>query len=109
VVESIIEALRPEEIFYADVDPQTAQEAVGQLGLQSFQSVSQPLTKAAWRTIPSTYIICEQDAAIPVFAQEAMSQRAQKVLRMDTSHSPFLSRPAELAELLRKELTAARG
>jgi hypothetical protein len=36
-----------------------------------------------------------------------MAQRSQRVLRMPTSHSPFLSRPAELAALLRAELAAA--
>ena len=54
-------------------------------------------------------MICEQDQAIPVVAQEAMSQRAKHVLRMASSHSPFLSHPAELAGILRAELARAAG
>jgi hypothetical protein len=46
-------------------------------------------------------VVCEQDQAIPVAAQEAMSGRAGTVLRLDTGHSPFLAAPAELAALLR--------
>jgi pimeloyl-ACP methyl ester carboxylesterase len=105
--EGYVAALRPAEIFYADVDDPTARASIAQLGHQSLVALGQPLTKAAWRTVPSTYVVCEQDRAIPVFAQEAMSQRSKRVLRLASSHSPFLSRPAELAEILRAELAAA--
>ena len=36
-----------------------------------------------------------------------MADRADRVLRIPTSHSPFLSRPAQLAGILRAELVAA--
>jgi hypothetical protein len=52
-------------------------------------------------------VVCEQDQAIPVFAQEAMSSRAGTVLRLDAGHSPFLSQPAELAAVLRTVLDRA--
>jgi pimeloyl-ACP methyl ester carboxylesterase len=99
-----IKALRPLEIFYGDVHPDAAQQAITQLGLQSYPAKIQPLTEAAWHTIPSSYIICDADAAIPPFAQELMAKRAQRVQRMNSSHSPFLSRPTELVALLREEL-----
>jgi hypothetical protein len=51
--------------------------------------------------------VCERDAAIPVFVQESMAERSGRVLRMPTSHSPFLSRPAQLAGILRAEMLAA--
>jgi pimeloyl-ACP methyl ester carboxylesterase len=69
--------------------------------------MTQPLTNAAWRAVPSTYVVCEQDQAIPPFAQEAMAKRAETVLRMDAGHSPFLSHRQELAGLLRPILDAA--
>ncbi|MFG1866821.1 alpha/beta hydrolase [Micromonospora arborensis] len=97
---------QPREVFYGDVDPEIAEQAVARLGLQSWASTQQPLTAAAWRTIPSTYIICEADNALPPFAQELMAKRAERVLRMNSSHSPFLSQPAELAALIRAELSA---
>jgi pimeloyl-ACP methyl ester carboxylesterase len=79
---------------------------VAAIGLQSTSSLTQPLSRAAWRELPSTYVVCEQDQAIPVEAQEAMSGRAGTVLRLDTGHSPFLAAPAELAALLRGVLQA---
>ncbi|WP_329218769.1 alpha/beta hydrolase [Streptomyces sp. NBC_01485] len=96
--------LEPERVFYGDVDPELARQAVARIGPQSLASFSQPLTRAAWHTLPSTYVICEADGATPPFVQEAMSARAQEVRRLDASHSPFLSRPAGLAALLREEL-----
>ncbi|MHA6795746.1 alpha/beta hydrolase [Pseudonocardia bannensis] len=105
--EGYVDTLRPREIFYADVDEAAAEASIAQLGHQSLVALGQPLTKAAWRGIPSTYVVCEQDNAIPVIAQEAMAQHSKRVLRLPTSHSPFLSRPAELAQILRAELSAA--
>jgi pimeloyl-ACP methyl ester carboxylesterase len=55
----------------------------------------------AWREVPTSYVVCEQDNAIPAFAQDAMAARAGTVHRLDSGHSPFLSRPDEVAELLR--------
>ncbi|GAA1288420.1 hypothetical protein Psi02_71360 [Planotetraspora silvatica] len=70
----------------------------------TYSSQTGPVSRAAWPTIAGTYIICTADNAIPPFAQEAMAQRAERVHRLDSSHSPFLSMPSELAALLKGEL-----
>ena len=69
--------------------------------MHSWAAFEQPLTQAAWRSVPSTHVVCEDDHALPLFAQEAVSQRAGSALRMPAGHSPFLSHPAELAGTLR--------
>jgi pimeloyl-ACP methyl ester carboxylesterase len=94
------------DVFYADVDSDLAAAAVAQLVPASYSSQTGPVSKAAWHAIPSTYVICTEDNAIPPFAQEAMAQRAKRVLRLNSSHSPFLSMPAELAALLKGELAS---
>ncbi len=66
-----VEAMTPMTVFYNDVDTVTAQRAVSQLGYQSYASKQQLLTETAWETIPSTYVICEDDNAIPVATQES--------------------------------------
>nr|QIY67110.1 alpha/beta hydrolase [Streptomyces sp. RPA4-2] len=98
------EAAEPLKALYGDVEPHLAQESVARLGRQSLASVTQPLTQAAWRTVPSTYILCEEDMAIPLPLQEAMAARAERTVRLRSGHSPFLSQPAELARVLRDEL-----
>jgi pimeloyl-ACP methyl ester carboxylesterase len=100
-----VEALTPVNVFYNDVDAETARCAVSQLGYQSYASMQQPLTEAAWTSIPSTYVICEADNAIPVAAQEEMANHADDIQRLNSSHSPFLSQPAALAGLLKRLLS----
>jgi pimeloyl-ACP methyl ester carboxylesterase len=102
-----VEAMTPMTVFYNDVDTVTARWAVCELGYQSYASMRQQLTETAWETIPSTYVICEDDNAIPVAVQELIAQRADDVQRSSTSHSPFLSQPAELARLIRSLLADA--
>ena len=47
----------------------------------------QELRAAAWQTVPSTYVVCERDNAIPPALQERMAQRAGTVSRIDAGHS----------------------
>jgi pimeloyl-ACP methyl ester carboxylesterase len=102
-----IEALTPTDVFYNDVEPETARRAASELGYQSYISIRQELTQTAWEEIPSTYIVCEADNAIPVAIQEGLAQRADRIRRLNASHSPFLSQPAALARLIRQLLVAA--
>jgi pimeloyl-ACP methyl ester carboxylesterase len=55
-----------------------------------------------WRSIPTTYIVCERDRAISPELQRAMAQHAGRVEIMDTDHSPFASRPEEFGRLLHR-------
>lgn len=102
-----VEPMNPVEIFYNDVDADIAQDAVSRLGYTSYPAKTQELTEVAWKTIPSTYIICEADQAIPPPSPRKFAQRAGRVHRLNTSHSPFLSQPAALAQILRDELASA--
>ncbi len=107
VRDGAIGVTHPERVFYNGVPDALTRDSVARVALQSRASVEQPLTNAGWRHVPSTYVVCEDDQAIPVFAQEAMSSRAGEVLRLPAGHSPFLSHPAELAALLRSVLDRA--
>ncbi|WP_369221616.1 alpha/beta hydrolase [Streptomyces sp. R39] len=94
----------PVEVLYNGVDPQLAEAAVASLRSQSLASVTQPLTRAIWHDVPSSYIVCERDRAIPAAFQRSMARQADRVRPMDSGHSPFLSHPAELARLIREEI-----
>ncbi|XYH98648.1 alpha/beta hydrolase [Sorangium sp. So ce1128] len=99
----------PRDIFYNDCIDEVAAAAEAALVPQARASFTRPLTTAAWQELPSTYVICERDNAIPVFAQEAMSQRAREVRRLDAGHSPFLSRPGDVVALVRDVFAKASG
>jgi pimeloyl-ACP methyl ester carboxylesterase len=53
-----------------------------------------------WRTIPTTYVVCERDRALSPEMQRSMAARAGRVESIDTDHSPFASRPEEFCALL---------
>jgi pimeloyl-ACP methyl ester carboxylesterase len=101
------EMLDAENVFYNDLSPQDQKLAVDALTLQSRASVEERLTQAAWRTIPTTYIMDTNDNAVPVEVQKGYAARCQRVHHIASSHSPFLSRPAELAAILLTELVDA--
>ena len=44
--------------------------------------------------------MCKNDKAIDVGAQRAMAVHADEVIEWPTDHSPFLTRPREIADLL---------
>ena len=96
----------PEHVFYADCDPAVAERAAAALVPHRKDVFSQELRSAAWRTVPSTYVVCERDIAIPPSLQELMAARAGTVSRIDSSHSPFLSRPDEVTAIIQETLSA---
>jgi hypothetical protein len=67
----------------------------------SAANFSTPSGPPAWETRSTTYIVCTSDRAISVNREEQMAARATKnIVRWDTSHSPFVSRPQLVADAL---------
>ena len=97
-------AERSEEVLYGDCPPDVATRAAARLSRQSVAAIATPQTAAAWQSLPSTYLICDEDRAVPPPVQEAMSARATTVRRLPASHSPFLSRPGDVAEVVLQAL-----
>jgi pimeloyl-ACP methyl ester carboxylesterase len=96
----------PKHVFHADCPPDVAERAAAQLVPHRKDVFAQELRATAWRRVPSTYVVCERDNAIPPALQELMAQRAGTVSRMDCGHSPFLVRPAELTAIIQETLAA---
>ncbi|NMO53395.1 alpha/beta hydrolase [Actinoplanes sp. TBRC 11911] len=97
------EMLHAERIFYSDFDPMAAEMAAADLSPHSVKSFEQEITQAAWHTIPSSYVIGEQDHAVPKEAREFMATRAEHVYRVDSGHSPFISQPDRVARFIHEE------
>jgi pimeloyl-ACP methyl ester carboxylesterase len=87
-------------IFYGDADADTAATMVAGLRPMAIDASEPPATEPAWRSIPATYVICNNDQALPVEAQRVMAARAQDVHEWPTDHSPFVTRPRAVAELV---------
>jgi pimeloyl-ACP methyl ester carboxylesterase len=92
--------------FYHDVEPSLARQAASRL--RPFQKTGYAVIEtdavAAWRTIPATYVVCAQDRMIHPDAQREMAAAAAaagaEVLEWPSSHSPFLSHPDLVADLV---------
>lgn len=64
------------------------------------------VTYAVWKHVPSTYLYCLKDAAIPVEVQRMIVEQTGKGYNIstetvDASPSPFLSRSEETAAAIR--------
>lgn len=86
--------------LYSDVPHDDADRATRRLRLQSDPSRAQPITQAGWRTIGSSYVVCDDDKAIPPSRQLGFAARADAIHHLPTGHSPFYSAPVELADLI---------
>lgn len=93
------------EALCADVDDEIIEKYI-KIGLHSALTFASVQEKAAWREIPTSYIFCEKDNALPPNFQQWMVDNAQikdeDVLRLSSSHSPFLSMPEEVYEWIEK-------
>ncbi|GKZ24458.1 hypothetical protein AbraIFM66951_010681 [Aspergillus brasiliensis] len=63
-----------------------------------------------WHVIPTAYIICEEDRALPPPVQEQMAEmlNTTSIYRLKSSHSPYLSMPDKVADIL-EELAGKAG
>jgi pimeloyl-ACP methyl ester carboxylesterase len=86
--------------FYGDVDADVAKACADRLGWQSTDALRGPITATAWRDHPSSYVLCSQDEAISFNAQTSMARRTQQQFTLASAHSPFLSQPDALTQIL---------
>ena len=87
-------------LLYGDVPADVAAAAAARLRPVSrmlFRGVPQTI---AWRTVPSTYVVCGADEVVHPDLQRAMARRATRTLEWNCGHSPQAGRPDAVAELV---------
>ncbi|KAI8942401.1 hypothetical protein NX059_000475 [Plenodomus lindquistii] len=95
-------------IFYNDLPAAEQQHWASKLKTQAMGPMWAKTTAASWQTIPTSYLVCEDDLAIPVAAQEGMCKGVEEaggeieVTKIMAGHSPFLSKPEETVQWLRR-------
>ncbi|KAL9138777.1 MAG: hypothetical protein Q9175_000043 [Cornicularia normoerica] len=95
--------LHGEETLYGDLPPSEASLWASRLIPQSYLVQTTKLTRAAWRYIPSTYLICENDkAAAPQYQEMFAASAKAQVERCSSGHSPHLSQPEMLVQKIHK-------
>ncbi|KAI1114334.1 Alpha/beta hydrolase fold-1 [Nemania sp. NC0429] len=98
-------------MFYQDLDDATVAELVQDLRPQSFSTFWGTTEFAAWRIIPTTYVLTMRDKPTTVAAARFLVDSAKasgnhkidKVIEFETGHSPFISEPRFTAKVLIEE------
>ncbi|TQV97842.1 hypothetical protein V2A60_006437 [Cordyceps javanica] len=101
--------------FYHDLSPQEALWAESLLVAHGtvVQYTPVDVQKVAWRTTPLTYVLCEDDHALPLDMQDMMVGRVEsdgipvKCFNIPSSHSPFLSMPERVADIVEEVMNQA--
>lgn len=88
------------ELFYNECPPEVAAEAADRLQPQALANLMESPSSIAWRSRPSTYVVCTRDNAIHPDLQRIMARRATSSVEWTADHSPFLSQPDLVAQLL---------
>jgi pimeloyl-ACP methyl ester carboxylesterase len=89
----------PRAVFFHDVGREDADRAITRMKPFSRVAATQGLTAAAWHSVSSTYIVCDGDAEMGE-AQCTFAKRANDIRHLPSSHSPMLSMPSELTNLI---------
>jgi pimeloyl-ACP methyl ester carboxylesterase len=92
--------------FYLDCAPEEADAALDLLRPTALSCLGGTTTVAAWRTRPSTYAVCTEDRAVHPELQRLLARNCTTTVTWPASHSPFVSRPELVADLL---VDLARG
>src|ERR1700744_1011420 len=93
--------------FAADVEPGLASFMANSQVPWGLEALNGEVTKPAWKSKPTWYLVATDDKMIPVPAQRMMANRAgAKTVDQAGSHSVYVSQPEAVAAIIKD---AARG
>ena len=89
-------------VLFGDCDEATARAAIERLRPQALYPYGQTFPLGAFPPVPSTYLVCAQDQLVnPEWSRRtARARLGAEIIELPGSHSPFLSRPGALADVL---------
>ena len=99
-------------VFYHDVSPELAAEALSNGRNQADTPGLEPWPLGAWPNVPTKYLLCRDDRMFPAEWMRGVVRDRLGITpdEIDSGHCPALSRPKELADRLeayRAELQAS--
>jgi pimeloyl-ACP methyl ester carboxylesterase len=94
--------------FAADISPEKAWfMAISQVPI-STDSFTHKVTKPAWKTKPTWYMVAAKDRSINPEQERMMAKRARaKTVEVNASHVAYMAYPAETAKLIEEAATSA--
>ena len=93
--------VNPEQTLFNDVDPATASKYMAAIQHQPASGWDDTITYAGWTKIPSTYLICENDACVPPPMQRQMAEAAKcKVVTCNNGHMVVVGSPEVVVDVI---------
>jgi pimeloyl-ACP methyl ester carboxylesterase len=94
--------------FAGDVEPDKAAFMADSQVPWGIDALNGTISKAAWKSKPSWYLLVTDDRMIPIAAQRLMSKRAgSTVVEVGGSHAIYVSRPDVVAAIIEQAAQAA--
>lgn len=92
------------EVFYQDCDPDLARASAQRLRKQHWRITQEVTPLRRWPDGPAAHILCTDDRVVSrgYSTRAAREQLGVDPVEMAGGHSPFLSRPRELATMLER-------
>jgi pimeloyl-ACP methyl ester carboxylesterase len=89
-------------VFYHDVDPDLAAEAMSRERRQSKSTGGEPWPLRAWPDLPTHFIVCRDDRFFPADWLRGVVRERLHIApdEIDSGHTPALSHPTDLVELM---------
>jgi pimeloyl-ACP methyl ester carboxylesterase len=89
------------KMFYADCDEPTVAAAIDHLRPQAAYPWTVPCSLIEPPSVPCTYVVCAEDQIIAAEWSRRIAHRiGADIVELPGSHSPLLSRPSAVAEVL---------
>ncbi|MGI5347283.1 alpha/beta fold hydrolase [Streptomyces sp. CA-250714] len=95
--------------FYHDCAPEEARNAARRLTPEHADTRATVVSQAAWRTVPSHFVICTLDRACTPEVQRMMAARLDSASELESGHSPMLSMPEALTRTIADFVTKHRA
>ncbi|RSN08220.1 alpha/beta hydrolase [Streptomyces sp. WAC 05977] len=92
------------EAMYADCTDAVAERATALLRPEPVTIFDESPEGSAWKDTPNTYIACTEDRTLAPELVAHYAARCDMTVTWRASHSPYLSRPVELATLVLERL-----
>jgi len=91
------------DVFAGDVRRATTDLMWATQRPADLQTLGEPSGAAAWKTIPSWYLVARNDRVIPAAAQRFMARRAGAQIReVNASHVAMISQPDATVDLIKR-------
>ena len=89
------------EVFYADCDEATVAAAIDHLRPQSGYPWTLPCSLTEHPSVSCTFVVCSEDRIVnPDWSKRIARDIGAEVVELPGSHSPLLSRPQAVADVL---------